>query len=295
MKVLVTGATGFVGPYVVDILRTKVDHIRCFVWSEDRTTPLPTGNVEIALGTLDDPASLEKAMDSVDLLVNVASLGFGHAPNIVGAAVESGIKRAVFVSTTAIFTKLNPSSKTIRLQAEKTIRESGLNYTIIRPTMIYGSSRDRNMCRLVNLLRRSPIIPVIGSGNYLQQPVYVEDVARAIVDAVLSETTIGKAYNIAGKRELTFNQVIDTACELLGRRVHKLHIPNPPTLLALDLLERLSIKLPIKAEQIRRLNENKNFDYSEAARDFDYAPLSYKEGLRLELLEMGLSPRERNR
>ena len=136
-----------------------------------------------------------------------------------------GSQRAVFVSTTAIFTQLNARSKKVRLAAENAIETSGLKYTILRPTMIYGSPRDRNMWRLIRFMRYSPIIPIFGDGNYLQQPIYVGDVAQAIVSCLCNDQTIGKSYNIAGKHPLTYNQVIDTIARQMNKRVWKIHYP----------------------------------------------------------------------
>src|ERR1700716_3066834 len=98
--------------------------------------------------------------------------------------------------STAVNTSLNAPSKSIRLAAEATIRGSGLAYTILRPTMIFGSSRDRNICRLVRYLNRWPVIPIFGDGEHLQQPVYVADLASAICQSLESETAIGQTYNI---------------------------------------------------------------------------------------------------
>ena len=128
-----------------------------------------------------------------DALVNLASLGFGHAPGIVGAAVRAGLDRAVFVSTTAVTTTLPARSKAVRLAAEDEIRGSGLSWTILRPTMIYGAAGDRNLSRLLALLarlRRAPLptacrcLPVPGGGRQLQQPVHVADLAGAVLTAV---------------------------------------------------------------------------------------------------------------
>jgi nucleoside-diphosphate-sugar epimerase len=222
-------------------------------------------------------------MQGTDALVNIASLGFGHADSIIHAAQNAGVKRAVFISTTAIFTQLNAKSKTVRMAAERAIEASGLSYTILRPTMIYGSPRDRNMWRLIRLLRYSPVIPVFGDGKFLQQPIYVDDVAQAVVKSLASDSTICKSYNIAGKFSLTYNDVIDTIARQVKKRVWKIHIPSKPVISLLGLFERLRIPFPIKAEQILRLNENKDFSYAEAQKDFGFSPISFEEGIGLEL------------
>jgi uncharacterized protein YbjT (DUF2867 family) len=288
MRVLVTGATGFTGSYVVPLLLERDYQVRCLVRRTSPTSVLPAKGVELVHGELEDRSSLDQALRGVDALVNIASLGFGHAPNIAAAAVASGIQRSIFISTTAVLTTLKAASKAVRLSAEKTIRESGLNFTILRPTMIYGSSRDRNLCRLIRYLSRWPAIPIFGDGEYLQQPVYVGDVAAAVIQSLETQTTVGQTYNISGAEPLTYNQMIDIVCSLLGRNVRKIHLPARPVVSGLAFLEGLRIRLPVKAEQIQRLNEHKAFDHQAAARDFGYRPSSLINGLRLELEEMGI-------
>jgi nucleoside-diphosphate-sugar epimerase len=283
MKVFLTGGTGFTGSYVVPLLLKNGFGVRCLYRPGSDRSVLPQPEIEWALGDVSDPRTLSAAMQGTDALVNIASLGFGHANSIVRAAQDAGIQRAIFISTTAIFTPLNARSKTVRLTAETAIETSGLKYTILRPTMIYGSPRDRNMWRLIRFMRYLPIVPVFGDGNYLQQPIYVDDVARAIVHCLCNDQTIGKSYNIAGKHPLTYNQVIDTIARQMNKRVCKVHIPSMPVVGLLKLCERLHIPFPIKAEQVLRLNENKNFSYAEAEKDFGFSPRSFEDGIRLEL------------
>jgi len=291
MKLVVTGATGFTGSYLVPMLVEREYKVRCLVRKASNRRVFLLDDIECVEGDLGDFESLKRAFGGRDALVNVASLGFGHAPIILKAALEAGVQRAVFVSTTAIFTRLNASSKSVRVDAEKEIRTSGLRYTILRPTMIYGSSRDRNMSRLIRYLQSCPIIPIIGNGKKLQQPVYVGDVARAIAGCLEYDSTIGKTYNIPGRDPLTFHELIDTICDLLGRSVLKVHLPVLPVVKMMRILEKTGVRLPIKAEQIMRLNEDKAFECKEAIRDFGYAPRTFKEGIILELVEMGYKRR----
>jgi len=288
MKVIVTGATGFTGSYAVPLLLEQGYHVRCLVRPDSNMSRLQHHQVELVQGDLSDHESLVRAFLGMDALVNIASLGFGHAPTIVKAAETAGLKRAIFISTTAIFTGLNAPSKVMRTAAEETIRQSTLPYTILRPTMIYGSSRDRNMCRLIRYLHRRRLIPIFGNGQYLQQPVYVGDVATAIVQALATEQATRQAYNVSGASVMTYDQVIDTVCKLLRRNVRKVHLPVSPIVAGLNLIERLPLRVPLKAEQILRLNEHKTFSFDDAARDFGYKPRSFTDGVRLELQEMGL-------
>jgi nucleoside-diphosphate-sugar epimerase len=283
MKILVTGGTGFTGSRVAPLLLQNGFEVRCLTRPSSDRAPLSTLTVEWVTGDLSDAESLTAALRGMDALVNIASLGFGHADSILGSMKEAGVKRGIFVSTTAIFTQLNAGSKSIRLAAEEAIHASGLDYTILRPTMIYGSNRDRNMWRLIRLLRITPVMPIFGDGESLQQPIFVDDVAQAVLLALKTNDTIGRSYNIAGKEPLTYNQVIDTVASALGKRVWKLHLPYMPIVRVLQFTERIGLRLPIKAEQVLRLNEDKSFSYEEAKRDFGFNPRSFAEGIQTEI------------
>lgn len=287
-KILVTGAAGFTGSYAVPALLEVGYEVVCFVRSTSDRQFLPVDRVSYVEGNLDDPDSLVAALSGCDAIVNIASLGFGHAEGIVQAIEKAGIKRAVFVSTTALLTKLNAPSKAVRVAAEGQIESSSLDYTILRPTMIYGSGRDRNICRLIRYLSKFPVLPIFGSGKYLLQPIFVGDVAQAIVKALPESGSHRQTYNISGETELTYNELIDSVSGALGRRIWKLHIPHKPMIAILRLIEKL-VTPPIKAEQIQRLNEHKNFSFDEAQQDFGYSPRSLDDGIQLELKDMGLS------
>ncbi len=283
MKIFVTGATGFSGSRVIPLLLQNGFEVRCLYRATSDRSLLPQPEIEWTLGDVSDTQTLSASMRGTDALVNIASLGFGHADSIIAAAKSAGVQRAVFVSTTAIFTQLNAGSKTVRVAAENAIQASGLRYTILRPTMIYGSDRDRNICRLIRWLKVLPFFPVFGDGNYLQQPIYVDDVAQAILGSLKSDRTINNSYNIAGKYPLTYNQVIDTIAKQMNKRVWKIHIPSKPVVSLLKLLERIHFPFPIKSEQVLRLNENKDFSYEEAQKDFGFNPRSFEEGIKIEL------------
>lgn len=289
--ILVTGSTGFLGTHTIPKLAEEYQgKIRCFVRETSDVSLLKKySNVELVYGSFDNIETFENALDGVDTLINIASLGFGHGPSIIQACLNKNINRAIFISTTAMFTQLNASTKVIRQEAEKSITDSGINYTILRPTMIYGTEKDRNMYRLVKLLNKVPAFPVFGTGEYLQQPIHVEDLADAIVKSYKSNNTSFKAYNLSGKDELSYNEVIDTISELLNKKVKRVHLPVKPVLIGLSGYEKLSKNPILKAEQVLRLNEHKNFSHKDALNDFNFSTRSFKEGIREEIALMKLN------
>ncbi len=289
--ILITGATGFTGRFVCREMLSRKKVFHCLVRKDSNTQWLIENNIPFVVGDLNDPASLLGTFSHYGALVNVASIGFGAAPAIISACLASGIKRAVFVGTTAIYTTLNTASKETRKEAETAIRSSGLDFTILRPTMIYGTPADRNMVRLLRLIESSPIVPVFGTGQSLQQPVHVEDVAWAICEVLDSPNTVRREYNISGSSPVNFNDVIHTAAKALGRRPVVVHLPVKPVIYLLRILERCRVLLPIKSEQILRLNEDKSFHHDEARSDFGYKPRDFADGIESEvtLLHAGLA------
>jgi len=175
MRLLVTGGSGFLGGDVLrEAARRGHETVALARSAAAASTVAGLGARPIA-GDLDATGQLAETFAAArcDVLLNLASLGFGHAPVIVAAAQQAGLRRAIFVSSTAITTTLAAPAKRVRLTAEQRIRDSALEWTILRPTMIYGAPGDRNLSRLLALLSRAPMLPVPGGGRHLQQPVHV--------------------------------------------------------------------------------------------------------------------------
>lgn len=287
-SVHVTGASGFLGRWVVPQLVERGYRVTALARSGEAARRIRALGAEPRPGDLEDPDSLDLVFEGADCsrLVNLASLGFGHAPAIVAAAEEAGLRRAIFISTTAVFTKLDAASKAVRLAAERTIRSSGLDWTIIRPTMIYGAPGDRNMSRLLGFLRRWPVVPIPGGGYQLQQPIHVADLATVIVRALERDVAIGRAYDVAGPAALTFRQMIAEASAATGRTTRAIGVPTRPIVGSLAMLESLGATLPLRAEQIVRLTEDKAFDIAPAVKDLGFDPQAFRDGIMAEAIAL---------
>ena len=283
MTIAVSGANGFTGRFVCAELQRRQCSFVALLRPGSDTSWMDALQIPVRYADLNNAPQLSQQLSGCGALLNVASIGFGAAPAILEACRAAAVRRVVFVSTTAIFTQLNAGSKAVRQAAEAVITSSGMDTTILRPTMIYGTPGDRNMIRLVRWLNRWPVLPVFGNGRCLQQPVHVSDVAWAVVQVLEAPTTIGRQFNISGAAAVTYNEVVRLTSEALGRCVLRLHIPAQPVVSLLQSTERLGITLPIKAEQILRLNEDKAFSHAEAAEAFGYAPIPFEQGVRQEI------------
>jgi uncharacterized protein YbjT (DUF2867 family) len=303
MRLLVTGGSGFLGGFVLAEAASRGHSCVALARSAAAARAVAAHGATPLAGDLDDAAALAGvfAAAGCDVLVNLASLGFGHAPAVVGGALAAGLDRAVFVSTTAVTTALPAPSKAVRLAAEHEIRASGLSWTILRPTMIYGAPGDRNLARLLALLaraRRLPLVrgglplpvPVPGGGRRLQQPVHVADLAAAVLAAVERPQAAGRCYDVAGPEPVTFAELLGAAGGAVGCRVSLVPVPLAPVIAVTRAYERISRRPRIRAEQFQRLAEDKVFPVAAAARDLGHEPRPLVAGIRAEARSLGLSP-----
>jgi nucleoside-diphosphate-sugar epimerase len=300
MRLLVTGGSGFLGGFVLAEAARRGHDCVALARSASAVRRVTERGAAPLEGDLDDAAALTGVFASAqcDALVNLASLGFGHAPSIVAAAVGAGLGRAVFVSTTAVTTGLPARSKAVRLAAEATVCSSGLAWTVLRPTMIYGAPGDRNISRLLALLARAGrafppggpplLLPVPGGGGRLQQPVHVADVAGALLTAVERPGTAGSRYDIAGPEPVTFAGLLRMSAAAVGCRAWLLPVPLGPVIALTRCYERLSSRPKIRAEQWQRLAEDKAFPIDAARRDLEFAPRPLVEGIHEEAVALGL-------
>lgn len=287
MKVLVSGSTGLLGQGLLRLLREAGEHeVRCLA---RRTSPVERlEGFELAYGDARDAGSLERALRGMNAFVHAA--GIEYTPQVLEAMRRAGVERLVMISSTSAHSRFEFRSAP-RLTNEALLAESGLCWTVVRPSMIYGSELDHNMHRLLRFLDRSPVFPLFGSGENLWQPVYYEDLARGVYAALTGSRTVGQTYDLPGARPLTYLDLVRVAADALGKRVPIVRVPAEPVRRALLVAERLRLPLPVSSEQILRLREDKAYPYEKAQRELGYAPRTFKEGIALEvgrLREIGL-------
>ncbi len=284
-RLFIVGATSELGHRVVKILlgTYSSNAITCMVRKTSAQVDvkyLRELGVNICYGDVTDKRSFVALLNKDFIYIDMTHPKYyGASINIIA---ELGIKRAFFVTTTGLFSRYNYASD-IYKRGEERIRNSGIVYTILRPSMIYGTERDRNMTKLLCYLSRWPIFPVFGSGKCLMQPVYVQDLAEGIVAAIIkSEQTAFKEYNLCGPDAISYIDLLDCAAKALNSNVRFLHIPHQLAVLVVAVAEKLP-GFPICKEQVHRLLEDKCFDISLAQKELGYAPKPFAEGIALEI------------
>ena len=309
MKVLVTGATGFVGREILrELPRAGHEtHILTRDGYADGTEAAEKGlSAQIHFGNLLNLDSLKHAcrgMDAVIHLVGIISeLGENTFDNIhtlgtqnmVNAAREAGVRR--FIHMSALGTRPNAAARyhQSKWAAEELVRSSGLAWTIFRPSIIYGPG-DQFVNRFARMARFSPALPVIGNGHSKFQPIPVGDVATCFVKAVNEKRSIGQTYDLCGRDVLTFESILDTIMEVTGRKRLKLHIPTAVARIQAAMLEFIFCRLrgkasPLNRDQLLMLRED-NVGNAEPANElFGLKPISFREGIASYLAPKKVTP-----
>lgn len=313
MKVLVTGAAGFLGGHLVDMLVERGDEVRALVRPVEDTSHLRTlHSVEIVQGDLTDSASLKRAVQGVQCVYNVAAKtgpwgleDVYRAVNVQGLAVlihvaiEAGVQRIVHTSSITVYghhlqgivteddpfhAEDNPYSRT-KIAGEKLIanlvKDEGAPVVIVRPGWIYGPRDMASFGRFVSLVESGKGF-IIGSGKNIVPAVYVRDVAQGLIKAGdADDTAIGQAYTIADDRRVTQAQYLNTIADCLQVPHISLHLPYS-ALYSGGRVAELTWKAmgrsdaappPVTTYGITLLGGNQLFSIDKAYRELGYKPL----------------------
>ena len=277
-KILIVGGTGFVGQHVLPRLQQAApeDEFVLFVTGTAETPP----NIRSIRGSLQDTDSLSRAMATADGLICLLPFSLGFIPKLVELCERNGVKRALFLGTPDVFNRRDIRRRYPLQEAEKAIQNSLLDWTLLRPTMIYGQPGDRTIERLAAYLRRMPVIPVPFSLlNHYYQPLHVDDLAQGLAAAFYSDTTYRKAYNLSGRTPIRLRDLIHMTARGLGRRVFIIAVPSWPMRFLLHMYTKL-LYSPAKGERrLMQIMAEKAQDHSLARRDFGFKPRPFQLGL----------------
>ena len=232
-------------------------------------------------------AELSEALGNSHAIINAGYIWF--AEDLLEAILGSGSnpEHVIFTGSTGVFTRLPSAGALQKRLAERFIRENyKMPWTIIRPTMIYGHPEDRNISRLVRVLEKTPIMPLIGNGDCMIQPVFIDDLLRAFEHTMFNEEHFYKSYNIGAKYPLTNADLFRTVARALDKDVRFVNINPSFILFVLGILKFFKLK-PLTHEQVLRFQENKDIDLTPFINAFGFEPIPFEEGVTELVSKMG--------
>ncbi|MGM0365800.1 MAG: NAD-dependent epimerase/dehydratase family protein [Actinomycetota bacterium] len=284
--IVLIGATSFIGPAVLEKLLQKNYQVKCFIKSgEDRFRPAEAAKKEgkeitIATGNLNSADSIYSSVKGAEAIVYLTDLKRTYyVKNTLSAASRANIGRLVFLSSTTVLVPMESQVKKDKIASEEMIKKTGTDYTILRASMIYGSEDDTNFSRMIRFIKEKGYFYLFGNGDNLIQPVYIEDVAGALAEAIGNKNTYRKTYELAGKEPIKYSQMLDTVKQKMGLDFKVRKVPLGLARLGVALYSKLSRNPRLTPDQIERLKYDKAYSYEEAATDLGFSPLGFEEGI----------------
>ncbi len=289
--ILVAGATGFVGRHLVKRLVAEGERPRCLVRSQEKAAQaLPLDHVDLAIGDTTRPDTLDAAMQGVDTLVhsafltadlkeqgnntyyNVNALGTKH---LVAAAKNAGVKKIVVVSGLGTKPDKPGSYMQGRYLAEEQVKESGLAWSIVQPSVQFGE-HAAFFKGLADLIRMAPVVPVVGTPQRKFQPIWVEDVVSCLVKQVKEDSRSGKTYVVGGPEILTYGEILATLAKRLEKK--RLYAPAPIPLVQIGaaVMQTVLPKPPITTAALMLFRFENTTDIDAVERDFGFQPMSWR-------------------
>ena len=282
----VTGITGHTGRFLIDELARAqyCGKIKCLVRTKSKADYLLKSglNVEVIDGTLDSEKALEDLMKGVDTVVHIA--GIKHSCDILRVGKLCNVRRFVLVHTTGIYSKFKAASNEY-IKIEKAILPlmEEQNITIVRPTMIFGDICDYNVSKFIRFVDRMPILPIVGGGGSLVQPVNARDLAQGLFKILQTEKSCGKAYVLSGEKAITIRQLYRMIGKGLNKRRIIVGIPMWTCVLGARVIKACSNGRVDLVEKVQRMGEDRAYDHALATEDLGYSPEPFEMGLKREI------------
>lgn len=290
--ILLTGATGFIGPKVAHALRVRDLPVRCLVRDRRRARSLEAWGCELAEGDVTDRASLDRAAAGCDAVVHLVAIITGTPADyervmtqgtrdLVAAAREAGVTRLVLMSALGVSeeTKNLVPYYTAKWNMEQDVKESGLEHVVFRPSFVFGGDGGV-LPTFVRLARYAPVTPIVGPGTQRLQPIWVDDVAAYFAKAVDLPAAANRTFELGGPDAVTWNEFWQRLKRVLGKRRPSVHVPFGLMRAQAGLLERLP-GAPVTRDQLKMLAAGDNTcDMGPALETFELPLVPLDEQLR---------------
>lgn len=298
--ILVTGASGYIGSHATKTAAGGGEPVRAFVrpgTGSEELAFLRSLGAEVAFGEAEDPEAVSKALAGCRAVIHCVggiqpsrrgdfrSLHQGPAEALAQAASQEGPERIVLVSAVGVSPGAASAYHRTKARAEEILREAFPQTAIVRPSLVYGHSgglRDSKlMVRLTTYLRGRKPLPLAGGGLALVQPLFVGDLARALVLSAAEGVAAGGLVELGGPERMTLLAWVERVAEVLGVKARIIPLPVSFALLGAALVERFVKEPPMTVDQVRVMGHNFIAPLEGVEANFGFAPLTPAEGLKL--------------
>ncbi|PYU17855.1 MAG: hypothetical protein DMG32_27020, partial [Acidobacteria bacterium] len=291
--ILITGASGFLGAHLANYAAKRGREVRCMVRRSSQTSDLNPKRMEIRHGDLLDPLSLRAALESpVRTVVHCAAttsetkvdyaqsfkVNVEGTRNLLQACQERGIDRFIMISTQSANEQNASTYARTKFAADLAVKESPQAYTILKPSTIYGPGSKGLFAKMVRLLDRLPVVPILGSGSRLIRPIHVFDLCEAILDCESCDHAFGKTYDLGGRDLVSYEDFISAILQARKKKKPFVQV-SLPVCGALAAAFSFLKNPPFTRDNVLGLNQNQVCRIDAARDDFGFSPRGLREGL----------------
>lgn len=291
-SVFITGGSGFIGSHLIERLLDNGYELRCLLRYPAKFAQFGEKTIRKISGDLDDISSLEEGTKGSGCVIHLAALINGRekdifrtnvdgTKNLLSASVKNGVKRFIFISSTEALVRESPYGRS-KHEGEEVIRSSRINWTIIRPTIVYGPGDNKHIGRLMNLIKYFPIIPMPGYGHFYLQPLYIDDLVLIIRNVLERDDLNTREYTLAGPEDLSLRNMVREISECLG--VRRVILPLPELLVRsvgelLKLYQRLGSGTKAPIYYMLSNKRDRIYEVSDAIKDLSFSPRTFSQGI----------------
>ena len=286
MRIGVTGAFGFVGTHLVEKLLT-LNHTVSVLSHVKQDTSCWTKPVTIFQGTIEDKKTLNKFCENIDILYHLIGIiaetktkTFSNTVangtrNIMYVAKEQNLKKVIYLSAIGATHDSQSIYQQTKMIAEQAVMESQLSYVIFRPSILYGKG-DGFITMLTKIIRISPFIPIIGSGTYKLQPLYIDDLVNMMTNV---ETIENEIIELGGPEKLEYLEILHILTKVLGKKRLNFYLPTMLMKVVASVLEKFLKPAPLTNDQIIMMESGSTCDLTKMKKLFKINPVSFQDGL----------------
>ena len=275
-NIFITGATGFIGHHLLKKLSNKYN---IFTLVRDKNKSAILSQYNIILGDLSQKELLNNALKKINIVIHLAALtkyesknelikvNTEGTKNLIMAAKKNNIKKFIYISTLNTTLPVKNEYSRSKLLAENIVKNSGINYIIIRPSLVYGPGDKGLISQYIKLINSLPIIiPILGDGENKIQPIYVDDLTYVIQQS-LDNKYNKNIINTVGPDIVSLNQLISLLCKIIKGKRFIIHIPIILFKAVIKISkiigkEKFTFEDKLKVYQCDKISENnRNFDF----------------------------------
>lgn len=282
--ILLTGGTGFLGQKLLEHWTEQKFHIRILCLANESELILKHSNIEVWTGDLKDPKSLEGITKDIEVVYHFAGIIFSEkedefdlvnhigTENLLLESIKSKVSQFIYISSASVTLSVYSPYSRSKVNAEKKVEKSGLNYTIIRPTLIISKYGGLEFNIFLKMLKKAPIFPLVDGGRYLKRPVFAGDIVQAIFSIHMNKNTFNKVYNLSGGESLSVKEFASLCKRGLGKKFLFISLPKWFVLFFVKLLGFIFRKFPVDEYMVIQLTEHADLCHANATEDFGYRP-----------------------